>query len=148
MVLRLINEGKGSGGRARWMAGLARKIGLSDCFGKDEKDPEGTRCWGRMLVKKFEHPFVLSEVLRKRLRKLGCTSHEPEACIQEEVRTLVFHVRFYSQAMSWRTWIENLKMWLRCSTRWCSVEERWLRSRRSHSPRGQWHPFHGFLNAF
>ena len=105
MVLRLINERRGSGGRARWMAGLARKIGLSDCFGKDEKDPEGTRRWGRMSVKKLENPFVLSEEM---LRKLGCTSREPEACTPEEVHTLVPHAWFCcSQAKSSRTWREN-----------------------------------------
>jgi len=131
------------------MAGLARKISLSDCFGKDEKDPGGTRRWGRMLVKKLESPFVWSEESREMLRKLGCTSHEPEACTQEGVHTLVPRDLFCcSRAKSSRTWRENWRKWWRCLMKLCSKGEMLLRSHRCRILRGQLHLFRGFSDVF
>jgi len=90
------------------MAGLARKIGLSDCLGRDEKHPGGTHCLGRMSVKKLESPFVLSGESRGMLRKSGCTSPEPEACTREVVHTSAHRESLCcSRAGSSPTWREN-----------------------------------------
>ena len=59
---RMINERGGSEGRDRWMGGLARRIGLSDCLAEDEKREGGSHCWWRMWVKKKKRSFVKSEV--------------------------------------------------------------------------------------
>ena len=146
MVLRLINERRGSGGIDRWMVGLAAKIGLSDCSGKDEKDLRGTRCWGRMLVKKLESPFGLNEESRGMLRKLGYTSREPEACTQEGVHTLVPPASSCcSREVNFRTLKESLKMmyWKQLY----SKEVMLLQNHHCHIQGKQLHLSHEFSNV-